>query len=342
MKKRRKLWLALIIITILVTIASWLAQPEPDPIFHGRPESDWISGVRYYDDAQAKQWHEFGPEGVQVLIRGLDKLNHGWDRKYRETYRKTPRLLRRILPQPKPDTTHSKRMELVSLLSRLGPDAKEATPIMIETLRNENASVGMMAISFFTAGENPAAPLNQLDQAHKQELLPLLLAAVQSNNEGLRNNALIALRYYPNEQQTVTPAILPLLKDPKPEIRLRTVQTLYRVNPDRLVSSGGVTVALDILENPDPQLAHQGATTLGEMHKEPALVVPALLDAVRGTNSLVSSSAIRALSKFPEEAGTITPALQEILRGSGGNNRRSITNLLQKLEKGTPPSIGGK
>lgn len=342
MKKRRKIWLALIIITIMVTIASWLAQPEPDPIFHGRPESDWISGVRYYDEAQAKQWREFGQEGVQVLIRGLDKLNHGWDRKYRETYRKTPRFLRRILPQPKPDTTHSKRMELVSLLSRLGPDAKEATPIMIETLRNENASVGMIAISFFTAGENPDAPLNQLDQAQKQELLPLLLAAVQGNNEGLRNNALIALRYYPDEQQAITQVILPLLKDPKPELSLRAVQTLSRVNPDILVSSSAVTVALDILKNPDPQLACQGASTLGEMHKESSLVVPALLDAVRGTNSLVSSAAVHALSKFPEEAGTITPVLQEILRGSGGNNRQAITNLLQKLEKGTTPSTGGK
>lgn len=342
MKKRRRYWIATILATILVAIASFLIQPKPDRIFHGRPESDWISGVRYFDEMQLTQWREFGPEGVQVLVRGLEKANHPWERRYRQSYRKIPQILRRILPEPKFDYTRSKRMDLVALLSLLGNDAKDATPIMIQTLKDEDAAVRSLAVSFFTGEEDQSALLNQLDKAQKQKLLPIFLAETKSHYAGLRNNTLIALRYYAEEKQSVTPAIIPLLKDPKPEIRLCAVETLHCVNPDQLVASGAVAVAMDMLKNPDDQLASRSARILGEMRKEPAMTIPALLDAVRGTNGLVADISLRALAKFPEEAETIIPALQEILRTNNGQHYRSITNLLQKLGSSAPRSVGGK
>ena len=63
-----------------------------------------------------------------------------------------------------------------------------------------------------------------------------------------------------------------------------------------------VPIVIEILKNPDDQVAYQAAQLLGEMGVEPALAVPALTQAAQSTNALVASTAKRALAQFQEEA----------------------------------------
>ena len=108
-----------------------------DPLFQGKPESDWIKGVAYgtsLTDAQSKEqaqlWRDLGPEGLRVLERGLDRASQG--RLYRQWRRKLsrslPQSLARLLPDPRPDSQPGVRMSLVDLLRRLGPAARPALP----------------------------------------------------------------------------------------------------------------------------------------------------------------------------------------------------------------------
>jgi hypothetical protein len=104
MKPRRRALLLALLLIVAGGLAWWL-WPEPDPLFHGKPESAWIKSIEYNgSDEQTKQWREFGPEGVRVLIRGLEKADRPWERLYRKTYRQlAPRLpfgLARLLPAP--------------------------------------------------------------------------------------------------------------------------------------------------------------------------------------------------------------------------------------------------
>ena len=56
-------------LVVLLAGLAWLLLPAPDPLFHGKPESVWIKSIVYNgDENQTRQWREFGPEGVRVLV----------------------------------------------------------------------------------------------------------------------------------------------------------------------------------------------------------------------------------------------------------------------------------
>ena len=121
MKPRRRTLLLALLLAVAGGLA-WLLWPEPDPIFHGKPESAWIKGIEYNgSDEPTKQWREFGPEGVRVLIRGLEKADRPWERFYRKTYRQlTLRLpfgLARLLPAPPVIYSGGTRMTIIDLLA---------------------------------------------------------------------------------------------------------------------------------------------------------------------------------------------------------------------------------
>ena len=137
-----------------------------------------------------KQWREFGPEGVQVLVRAIESANRPGDRFYRALYRNLgrglPGSILSLLPKPHMDLTRTTRMNLVDLLSRLSKDAKAATPAMVRALRDEDPSVRQIAITFFTWGEDEQCLLNQLEPVAKRAVLPEFLRAMQDPNPGVR------------------------------------------------------------------------------------------------------------------------------------------------------------
>ena len=77
-------------------------------------------------------------------------------------------------------------------------------------------------------------------------------------------------------------------------------------------------VAVQILNEPNDQVAYQAAQLLGEMGKEPDLAVPALIASVHGTNGLVASWAARSLGNFPSQANIIVPVLLKALHDTNG------------------------
>jgi len=129
MRTRRLLAMALSL-ACLCGIVTWLVLHPYDPGFHGKPESEWVKGVSYFgDEAQTKQWRSFGPEGLHLLARSLDR-----GRAYRKAYRRImprlPGLLNYHLSHwlPTPADSHSTRMCVISLLRQFGKDAKPVEP----------------------------------------------------------------------------------------------------------------------------------------------------------------------------------------------------------------------
>ena len=59
------------------------------------------------------------------------------------------------------------------------------------------------------------------------------------------------------------------------------------------------------------QIARQAAEVLGELHAEPAVSVPALIEGLGSTNREVAIAAFRALTKFKEQADQTLPALRK-------------------------------
>lgn len=304
-------------VTALILWFAGVSLGDSDPLFRGKPESEWIKNLKYWDAEQVKEWRGYGEEGVQVLIRGLEHADHPGERAYRQFCRRWPWSFARWLPTPKPDSTRSTRMCLVSLLSSLGNDARSATPIMIQALNSdEDDSVRQSTINFFTTSEDEKCLLNLLPAAEKQKLLPALIRGLQNTaNWGLRNNAANALKWFPEEKKVVAPALVAALQDPQPQVRLLAAEALGRVDPDAAKKAGALSVVIAISKLPDDQVASRAVAALKFFPDEPEPAIRALIESLESTNSLVACQSVWSLEWPPDEykryADLVVPALQK-------------------------------
>lgn len=312
MRNRRILALAFSL-ACLCGIVTWLVLHPYDPGFHGKPETEWIKGITYFgDEAQIKQWRSFGPEGLHLLARSLDR-----GRAYRSAYRRLmPRLpgllnhLSRWLP--KPADSHSARMCVISLLRQFGKDAKPVEPAIARALDDDDAGVRQSALGCY--GEL----LEAMGAQEKAARLPQFIRAIQDNDWGIRNNAVIALQFYRDQAPVVVPVLVNSLKDPVVQVRLMAAKALAKVDLQAAVRAGVVPIAINILQDTNDQVAYQAAELLGELGQEPSLAVPALIASVQGTNGLVATTAARALGYFPGQADVIVPVLLKALENTNG------------------------
>jgi hypothetical protein len=299
-----------------VVLACYLilfAQPR-DLVFRGKLESEWIKGLKYWDQEQVKEWQGYGEEGVQVLIRGLRNAARPGERAYRKVSRHLPGLLREWLPAPKDDTTRPTRMCVVALLGGLGKDAESAVPVMIEVVRNDEAdSVRQSAISYFNSSEDEHCLLNRLTPKQKKGLLgPLIRDAQDKDNWGLRNNAVISLGFYPEQRDKVAPVLVQALKDTHPEVQLCAAESLYKVAPEVARNSGVTAILCTIAKNPDDQVANRAIRALGRAGNQLEIALPTLIQSLESTNRLIASSAVRALEwgEFHAYSEICIPALK--------------------------------
>jgi hypothetical protein len=234
-RKTRRILIPVFVFLALI-VSSWLLfsprDSSQDRPFRGQAESVWIQGLKYRDEDQVKEWRTYGDEGVRVLIRALDRANHPYERVYRKAWRRTLHFVWRILPAPRPDSTRVTRMCVTDLLSRLSKDAKIAEPAMAREITDENSSVRAIALTYFTAGEDQNTLLNQMDAKEKRRLLPLFIAAMKDDDWSVRNNALVALNYYPEESQLVVPVFVKVLQDPAfPQLHGLAAKYLKQMDP---------------------------------------------------------------------------------------------------------------
>ena len=318
--KRRILLIGLSV--VLLAGLGWLSWLPRDPLFHGKPESEWIKGIAYgmslsedLNKEQIRRWGDLGSEGLRVLERGLNASD---GRTYRKLHRRLsarlPWALMRLLPAPKMDATSGTRQTLLSLLWRMGKDARPAWPAVARALADENPEVRQSAITFFTHPEDDTAFLNQMPVSQKKLLLPLFIRAIADKgaNWGLRNNAALALKYYPEEASLAAPALAKALQDPAPYVRLVSAEALNRVDAAAAKRAGAATVLIQLLQNPDDQVAARAALVLRQFQDDADAVLPALIAAMHGTNSHVGCNAVWSLEwAFPQQSDRIIPELRK-------------------------------
>lgn len=346
--KRRIVGIALGV--MLVAGVAWIMLSPRDPLFHGKPESYWITNIAYgmsLTDAQNKEqvqrWRDFGPEGLRVLERGLaTKRGQTYRNIHGRLARILPGALLRLLPTPPPKIMGGTRHIVLDLLGRMGKDAHPAWPAVARALTDEDAWTRGSAISFFTRGEDDKALVNQLPAKEKKKLLPLFVRALEDGRGGmsLRNNAAIALRYYAEDGALVAPPLVKALQDPEPLVRLRSAETLNRVNPDAAKKADAVSVVTNLLRNPDDQIAANAASVLRQFQNEADIAVAALIEALHSTNSHVGCNAVWSLEwVFPQHADKIIPELKKASERKdnvGGYARSALKKLESKATTTRP------
>jgi len=125
-------------------------------------------------------------------------------------------------------------------------------------------------------------------------------------------------------------------------VRLSTARILNRIAPDAITNSKAVPVIIELLNNPNDQIAYRAAELLGEMRKDSFLAVPALVHAATGTNVLVATVALNSLTKFPEQSQVIVPVLVKILEQTTGTFRWSAAEALNRIDPAAAAKAGMK
>jgi len=332
-KRRIALFALATLLAAVLAALGWFLLPAGDPIFHGKRESEWLTNIVYGESkARIQQWRDFGPEGLRVLERGLEP---GRGYRYRQFYRryayKLPRFMLNLLPSPATDKSYSTRMCVISLLSEMDTNAWPAWRAAARALEDEQDGVRQSAISFFTQREDDSALLNRMPPRDKKSLLPRFLRGLEDpSNWGLRNNAAIALRYYPEERQVVAPALAKALADAQPQVRLIAADSLNRIDPIAASRAGVVKVLAAIVVHPDDQIAGRAPSVLRHCRNDADEAVAALLKGLHSTNSLVSSSSVWALEAFPSHADSILPELRKAAERTdhaGGYAKQAVKKL---------------
>jgi HEAT repeat protein len=283
------------------TVAVKVIQERP-MVVQGRTESEWINSIVYFgDDKQTKLWRSLGPKGIQMLVRALKS----------------------------PTNDHPTRMCAASLLDQLGNNAKSAIPEIINLLKTEkDDGVREIELGYFEG------PIERMDEKEKAALFPELLRAMQSEEPSVRNNSLVDLQYYPNQSDIVIPLMVKSLHDSDSHVRLMAVKALNKVDPQNAAKSDFVPVLVGCLADTQGA-ANDAVIMLGELHREPDLAVPALIQILQNSAaSYLRNNSAAALGRFGGQAKPAVSALQKALEDSDTDVRRQATAALKRINSG--------
>ena len=149
-------------------------------VVQGKTESEWINSIVYNgDDNQRKLWHSLGPKGIKMLVRAMKSPPDGLNEEQASASRKI-------------------RMNAADLLCELGDYREDtsAVPYVIKLLQTEkDGGVRGLELGYFEM------PIQNMSEKDKAALLPELLRSLQGNDASERNNALVALQYYPGQKE---------------------------------------------------------------------------------------------------------------------------------------------
>jgi hypothetical protein len=315
----------------------WAAFHTRERTFRGKPESWWFTNITYFaQDDEVKQWRSYGPDGVNVLIRALEKGNAPLDRTWANVWPRIPWRVRQKLPAPA--DFGSIRMCAASMLTRLGPDARAAVPAFLHNLQVERRdSVRQVVLGYF---EQPP-PLTEKEMT---SLFSEFVQAAESRDSGVRNNAVVALRNCTNRLDVVMPIMLRTLHDPAVGVRLTTAKMLDELDHQVALKAGIVQITADCLANPNPMpdvwVPNEAVFFLGRLHSNPEISVPPLIASLSHKDSYVRGNAAWSLGRFGSGAKAAVPALQKALEDSDAYVRKQATNALKSIDSGTIATAG--
>ncbi len=175
-------------------------------------------------------------------------------------------------------------VHLVATLGKIGPDAEEAIPYLMEVL---------------TKGQPPFLRLHALDALGKigvkSKDLTAKLALQLKEPSIPRDLILEALSRAGTLDKETAMSIQNVLRDPSPRTRLYAARIIGRVNADHPAT---VSVLLESLGEKDAELRRLAAESLGEIRPRDEAVLEALQKSVADADPAVSRAATQAIERL--------------------------------------------
>jgi HEAT repeat protein len=178
-----------------------------------------------------------------------------------------------------------------------------------------------------------------MSEKNKAALLPELIRSAQGKDISERNDALGMLQHYPDQTNTTVPLMFNALQDASPLVRVAAVSALNAVDPQNAASTNFVPVLAWCVTNPPgltPSAPNEAVVMLGELHRDPDVAVPALIQALQSDQSWVRANAAAALGRFGGQAKAAVPTLTKALEDSDANVRRQAAAALKSINSDAP------
>lgn len=302
-------------------------------LIQGKTESEWIKSIVYPgDDHQRIVWHSLGPRGIRMLLRAMKPTPTALT--YEQALASHGTI--DLTAENKGIADVVTQRKAAMLLSQLAGwyDVKSTIPDVIKLLKTEKQDeVRALELGFFEV------PMRTMSEQDKAALLPELTRSLQSDASDERNNALVALQYYPNQKENVAPLIVNAMQDPSPMVRVRAIDVLNAIDPQNPAASNSVSVLAGCVTGPygdTPDAPNEAVVALGELHRDPDVAVPALIQALQSDDRWVRANAADALSRFGGQARAAIPALQKALKDTDPYARDEIVVALRRINSGAP------
>jgi HEAT repeat protein len=129
-----------------------------------------------------------------------------------------------------------------------------------------------------------------------KDAFPALLNATNDPEQNVREAAVHALGTFGS---AAVPALMDLLQHPDKYVRRNAVWTLSKLGP---LAKSALFPLCQSLQDPDPRTASGAAQALGNLGELGAPAIPALIEAMRGTNVVLCRLAAKALSQIGKPA----------------------------------------
>lgn len=181
-------------------------------------------------------------------------------------------------------------------LSEIGPDAVQALPTLLVTIRDSES--GIRAASVSALGNIGIA---------MPEVVPLLIQALQDEDENVRDWATSALGKHESKSALIVKALRDALEDDaSATIRQSSVMALTAIGPD---TEGVVPALIFALHDEHEWVRGEAASALGKANPATPEVISALVTALDDQYAEVKTSAALALGSFGPQAREAIPAL---------------------------------
>jgi HEAT repeat protein len=143
--------------------------------------------------------------------------------------------------------------------------------------------------------------------------------------------------YYPNQADAVVPLMVNALQDPIPGVRLMAVKALNKGDPQNAASSNFVAIVAGCVTGSPgdmPGAVNDAVFMLGQLHREPDVAVPALIQGLQSSDFYVRQNSAVALGRFGGHARPAVSALQKALEDSDAAVRRQVAAALKRINSG--------
>jgi len=296
----------LVVLASALGIGIWAWLRPREPMYQGHPAGYWIENVAAFAETNAlTAIQQLGTNALPAAIRKMERDDSKWRARYAGLWRKSPTLLRRLLPEPN-------RRRLVGSLNVFILVGHDALPDTIEALKHKDPVIraeAASALAYFT-----------LSADEVRRALPPLIKALDDPDPSVRLDAATAIGNMGPAAADAVPALTSALRD--------------RAVGYRTLGSGAVKLPILSVGS---DVRNAAITALRKIGPPAHTSMPALKRLVEGGDPFTSGQAALAIWRIDHDADSSLPTLVKVL--SEPSAARQFPDLLKALGEMGPQAV---